>query len=114
MADPRLMPEEELPKRELKVFGRDVSQIPCFRNSFLYGIGGGVALGIATFLGTSRTRLSTHVGFGTFFTGTFTYWIVCRYQWSKTRFEYQQLKEAMRKQALHEGTEVERQLLEDA
>ena len=61
------------------MFGRDVSQIPCFRNSFMYGIGGGVAIGIATFLGTSRTRLSTHVGFGTFFTGTLGYWLVCRY-----------------------------------
>ncbi|XP_011205277.2 cytochrome c oxidase assembly protein COX20, mitochondrial [Bactrocera dorsalis] len=114
MEDPRLMVEEEPTRRELKVFGRDVSQIPCFRNSYLYGIGGGVAVGIATFLGTSRTRLSTHVGFGTFFTSTLGYWLVCRYQWSKKRFEYQQLKEAMRKQGLYEGTDLERQLLEEA
>ena len=28
-------------RRHLHIFGRDVSEIPCFRNSFLYGIGGG-------------------------------------------------------------------------
>ncbi|XP_036323537.1 cytochrome c oxidase assembly protein COX20, mitochondrial isoform X1 [Rhagoletis pomonella] len=114
MDESRLSGEEEVPRRQLHVFGRDVSQIPCFRNSFLYGIGGGVAIGVATFLGTSRTRLSTHVGFGCFFTGTLTYWLVCRYQWSKKRFEYQQLQEAMRKQSIYEGTDLERQILEDA
>ncbi|XP_053953010.1 cytochrome c oxidase assembly protein COX20, mitochondrial [Anastrepha ludens] len=106
--------EEEVPRRQLNVFGRDVSQIPCFRNSFLYGISGGIAVGLGTFLGTSRTRLSTHVGFSSFFIGTLGYWLVCRYQWSKRRFEYQQLKEAMLLQGLHEGTDLERKILEEA
>lgn len=33
-----------------------------------------------------------------------------RYQWSARRFEYAQLEEAMRKHALYEGTEVEKEL----
>lgn len=33
-----------------------------------------------------------------------------RYQWSVRRFEYAQLEEAMRKHALYEGTEVEKEL----
>lgn len=61
------------------LFGRDISQIPCFRNSFLYGIGGGIGIGLLTFLGTSRTTFSTHVGFGTFFCGTIAYWSWCRW-----------------------------------
>lgn len=36
------------------IFGRDVSKIPCFRNSFLTGIYGGVGCGIASFLATSK------------------------------------------------------------
>ncbi|XP_068153063.1 cytochrome c oxidase assembly protein COX20, mitochondrial [Drosophila tropicalis] len=92
------------------IFGRDVAKIPCFRNSFLYGISGGIGIGLLTFLGTSRTHLSTHVGFGSFFCGTIAYWMTCRYQWSARRFEQQQLREAMRRQAMYEGTEKEREL----
>lgn len=33
-------------RKHLLLFGRDVSEIPCFRNSFLYGIGGGVGTGL--------------------------------------------------------------------
>lgn len=33
-----------------------------------------------------------------------------RYQWSARRFEYAQLEGAMRKHALYEGTEVEKEL----
>lgn len=32
--------------RSLYIFGKDVSEMPCFRNSFLYGIGGGMGTGI--------------------------------------------------------------------
>uniref|UniRef100_A0A1A9VR22 Cytochrome c oxidase assembly protein COX20, mitochondrial n=1 Tax=Glossina austeni TaxID=7395 RepID=A0A1A9VR22_GLOAU len=90
----------------LSLFGRDISEIPCFRNSFLYGIGGGVGAGLLTFLSTSRTTFSTHVGFGTFFAGTLVYW----YQWSLHRFEYAKLQEGLRNKALYEGTDVEKKL----
>lgn len=33
-------------KKHAYVFGRDVANIPCFRNSFLYGIGSGIGIGI--------------------------------------------------------------------
>lgn len=61
------------------IFGRDVAQIPCFRNSFLYGISGGIGVGVLAFLGTSRPHLATHIGFGTFFCGTMVYWMACRW-----------------------------------
>lgn len=60
------------------LFGRDVSKIPCFRNSFLYGIGGGFAGGLLTFLLTSRPQLSTHSAMGVFTCVTFGYWAQCR------------------------------------
>ncbi|EDW59308.1 cytochrome c oxidase assembly protein COX20, mitochondrial [Drosophila virilis] len=100
----------EEPSKSFFIFGRDVAQIPCFRNSFLYGISGGIGVGVLAFLGTSRPHLATHIGFGSFFCGTMVYWMACRYQWSVRRFEQQQLREAMRRQALYEGTTVERDL----
>lgn len=33
-------------RKHFYLFGRDVSEIPCFRNSFLYGIGSGVGVGL--------------------------------------------------------------------
>uniref|UniRef100_A0A1A9X1B9 Cytochrome c oxidase assembly protein COX20, mitochondrial n=1 Tax=Glossina brevipalpis TaxID=37001 RepID=A0A1A9X1B9_9MUSC len=101
---------EDEPKKGLVLFGRDISEIPCFRNSFLYGISGGIGAGLLTFLSTSRTTFSTHIGFGTFFFGTIVYWSWCRYQWSMHRFEYAKLQEALRNKALYEGTDVERKL----
>lgn len=48
---------------QLVLFGRDVSKIPCFRNSFLTGIYGGVGCGIASFLATSKYHTCTWVLF---------------------------------------------------
>lgn len=96
--------------RSLNIFGNDVSQIPCFRNSYLYGIVSGVGVGIVTFFGTSRPRRSMHLGFATFFTVTFGYWFSCRYNYSKTNFEMMQLQSALRKHQLYEGTEVEKEI----
>lgn len=93
--------------QHLHIFGRDIAQIPCFRNSFLYGIGGGVGAGFLTFMGTSRPKLSSHTAFGTFFAVTFVYWFSCRYTFSKKKFEYNQLQVAMKRQAIYEGTSME-------
>lgn len=65
--------------QSLYIFGRNVAEIPCFRSSFLYGIGGGFVGGAVSFLATSRTALSTNIGFATFFCGTIFYWVSCRY-----------------------------------
>jgi cytochrome c oxidase assembly protein subunit 20 len=62
----------------LIILGRDVSEIPCFRSSFLYGMGGGFLGGIGAFLRTSRPQFSTHIGMASFFTTTFGYWFLCR------------------------------------
>ncbi|XP_055681791.1 cytochrome c oxidase assembly protein COX20, mitochondrial [Lutzomyia longipalpis] len=104
--------EDDTPStRSLVIFGRDVSQIPCFRSSFLYGISGGIAGGFATFLLTSRTRLSSHVGMATFCLTTLSYWSHCRYNWSKTRHEYALLQRGMQEHAMYEGTDLEREVL---
>lgn len=92
------------------VFGRNVAEIPCFRNSFLYGSGGGFATGLLAFLATSRPQMSMHVGFGAFMCTTIGYWFTCRYQYSKQKFFYSQLAPLMRQQAIYEGTALEREV----
>ncbi|XP_055712754.1 cytochrome c oxidase assembly protein COX20, mitochondrial [Phlebotomus papatasi] len=96
--------------KSLMIFGRDVSQIPCFRQSFLYGISGGIAAGFATFLFTSRTRLSSHAAVAFFCFTTLGYWSQCRYNWSKTKFEYNQLKRGMQEYAMYEGTDLAKEV----
>ncbi|ETN60172.1 lethal 87Df [Anopheles darlingi] len=98
------------PDRSFMLFGRDVSTIPCFRNSFLYGISFGMGVGFLAFLKTSRPQLSTHIGFGTFMATTFGYWFPCRYTWSKQKFDMALMQKALQQQAIYEGTEKEREL----
>jgi hypothetical protein len=38
--------ERDENRKHLFIMGRDVAEMPCFRNSFLYGIGGGIGLGL--------------------------------------------------------------------
>ncbi|XP_050078788.1 cytochrome c oxidase assembly protein COX20, mitochondrial [Anopheles maculipalpis] len=103
---------DPLSERSVIIFGRDVSTIPCFRNSFLYGISIGMGVGFLAFLKTSRPQLSTHIGFGTFMATTLGYWFPCRYNWSKQKFDAGQLQQALQQQAIYEGTEKEREKLE--
>ncbi|XP_050346680.1 cytochrome c oxidase assembly protein COX20, mitochondrial [Nymphalis io] len=101
-------PEEE--KRGLKIFGRDVSKIPCFRESFLYGIATGIGVGLASFLKTSKPLMSQHIGVGTFAISTLVTWSYCRYQWSKQKFDAQLMQEALKDKIRYEGSVVEKEL----
>ncbi|XP_018336877.1 cytochrome c oxidase assembly protein COX20, mitochondrial [Agrilus planipennis] len=100
--------EEPSESQGVVIFGRDVTKIPCFRNSYLYGIYSGVAAGLVYFLFTSRPRIATRVGVGTFATVNMSYWFWCRYNYSKTKFEMLRVRELLRQHALREGTEEEK------
>ncbi|XP_065075734.1 cytochrome c oxidase assembly protein COX20, mitochondrial [Ochlerotatus camptorhynchus] len=97
-------------ERGFVLFGKDLSQIPCFRNSFLYGISIGIGVGFLAFMKTSRPQLSSHIGFGTFFGTTLCYWFPCRYKWKKDFKEAEVLQHMMQQQAMYEGTDKEREL----
>lgn len=45
---------EEAPRNKLMFFGSNLAEIPCFRNSYMYGIGSGVVAGVVYNLATSR------------------------------------------------------------
>ncbi|XP_037085751.1 cytochrome c oxidase assembly protein COX20, mitochondrial-like isoform X2 [Pollicipes pollicipes] len=96
---------DEPEKREVTLHGRKLSNIPCFRQTYLYGIGSGMVAGLTYFMLTSRPRTASHVAFGSFFTVSLSYWFYCRYTWSTASFHHRQLKHAMQQQVMTEGTE---------
>lgn len=96
--------EESILKSKLVVFGTDVGSIPCFRNSFLYGISGGIGAGIVHFAVSSRIQKATRFGFWSYMGITLVYWCQCRYDYTMTKFQYQQLQFAMKENARREGT----------
>ncbi|KAK9877003.1 hypothetical protein WA026_016031 [Henosepilachna vigintioctopunctata] len=96
--------------KELMLFGRDVSKIPCFRSTMINGIVGGIGCGLTYFLFTSRVKAATDVSVGCFVLISVGYWIRCRYKYSKNRFDMLRLQEALINKNLYEGTELERDL----
>lgn len=87
------------------LFGRDVSKIPCFRNSVLYGIGGGLSCGLVRFMLTSHTLKSVNFSVYSFSLITLGYWIQCRYEYSKKKFEINKLQEMLKAHSVLEGTD---------
>ena len=60
----------------MTTFNKNIAEIPCLRNSYFYGIWSGIAGGLGHFMFTSKPRISTHFGMGTFCISTLTYWLV--------------------------------------
>ncbi|ENN74980.1 hypothetical protein HUJ04_000053 [Dendroctonus ponderosae] len=99
------MSEEEPRSKSLIIFGRDVSQIPCFRNSFLYGTLGGIGFGLAHFLFTSKVAKSVNYSVYAFSLVTVGFWMQCRLEYSKTKFEMMRLQQQLQERALFEGSQ---------
>ncbi|KAG7157928.1 cytochrome c oxidase assembly protein COX20, mitochondrial-like [Homarus americanus] len=98
------------PEKETKLLGRNLSQIPCFRETFLYSISSGLAAGLINFMLTSRVQRSAHLAFGVYGCVTIGYWSFCRYNFAKEKFNMGRLQNAMQKQALYEGTDMEKEI----
>ncbi|CAH1406856.1 unnamed protein product [Nezara viridula] len=73
------MADEEVEKK-VSIFGKSIGEIPCFRDSYFYGICTGFVSGLGHFMFTSKPGLSTHVGMGAFCISTLTYWSYCRWK----------------------------------
>ncbi|KAG5888298.1 hypothetical protein JTB14_006683 [Gonioctena quinquepunctata] len=96
--------EEDSKEKTLFLFGRDISKIPCFRNSLLYGIGGGLSFGLARFMFTSQSLKSVNFAVYSFSLITMAYWIQCRYNFSKKKFEMLRMQELLQNHAILEGS----------
>ncbi|XP_059140119.1 cytochrome c oxidase assembly protein COX20, mitochondrial-like [Physella acuta] len=73
-----------------------ITSIPCFRKSFLYGIGGGLGIGLAHFLFTSNVSRATNFGLGGYLLVWLGTWGVCRYHNAQQRFKARQAQKMMK------------------
>ncbi|KAF2886812.1 hypothetical protein ILUMI_19361 [Ignelater luminosus] len=94
-------------EKGIVIFGRDITKIPCFRNSFLYGICGGITCGLARFMFTSRVKSATDFAVASFAVITMGYWFQCRYEYSKTKFEMDKMKYLLQNHMMYEGMNKE-------
>nr|CAH0104698.1 unnamed protein product [Daphnia galeata] len=104
------MSDEDDNKVKASIFGRDIGSIPCFRSSFLNGIGGGFASGLTYFLFTSKVKQACNTAVISFAGITLSYWVYCRYNWSQKKFHMTMLQTAMKEQVIREGTDTDLQL----
>ncbi|XP_011869856.1 PREDICTED: cytochrome c oxidase protein 20 homolog [Vollenhovia emeryi] len=98
--------EEDDQSKAVVLFGRDIRKIPCFKQSMLYGIYGGVAAGLATFMFTSRARLSTNVAMGSYMSVVLVYWCCCRYNYVVQKNALQDLQTIVRQTSASSLEEV--------
>ncbi|KAI1240682.1 Cytochrome c oxidase protein 20, partial [Lamprotornis superbus] len=78
----------------------DVKNVPCARESVLYGSLGSLVMGLGHFLATSRVRRSCDVAVGGFICTMF----YCRYNLAQQRIQQRMLQEGMKNRILYEGS----------
>ncbi|KAJ8911676.1 hypothetical protein NQ315_005755 [Exocentrus adspersus] len=76
-------------------------------NSLLYGMGGGLFCGLARFMMTSQSLRSCNFAVYSFSLITMVYWMQCRYNYSKTKFEMIKTQKLLQELAAVEGTSEE-------
>lgn len=105
---------EEFIPNKFFIFGRNVGEVPCFKDSIFYGLYSGVAGGIGTYLFTSKSRLSSHVFMSTFVGVTAVYFSIARYQYEKEHDTIPKMQAHLQKQLVLEGTkDVPKRKLEE-
>lgn len=90
-------------------FGTNLAKIPCFRESFMAGIGSGLIVGLVYNLALSRNPF--RLAFGTYGLVTFGYFIQCRYTYRMEEHQMKQIRYAMAKRQFIEGTAEEEEKL---
>ncbi|XP_067844723.1 cytochrome c oxidase assembly protein COX20, mitochondrial [Heptranchias perlo] len=85
----------------------DVQNIPCARDSVLYGSAGAVIAGLGHFLATSRVKRSFDFGVGSFLLTTLGTWMFCRYQNAKLRIQHRMVQEGVKNKVMFEGTKMD-------
>ncbi|NP_001244714.1 protein FAM36A [Macaca mulatta] len=101
-------PGEPKERKAFKLLGfLDVENIPCARDSILYGSLGSIVAGFGHFLFTSRIKRSCDVGVGGFILVTLGCWFHCRYNYAKQRIRERIAREEIKKKILYEGTHLD-------
>ncbi|XP_067411346.1 cytochrome c oxidase assembly protein COX20, mitochondrial [Emydura macquarii macquarii] len=85
----------------------DIQNIPCARESILYGSLGSLVVGLGHFLATSRIKRSFDVGIGGFVLTCLGCWMYCRYNNAKLRIQQRIIQESIRNKILFEGSDLD-------
>ncbi|XP_013799425.1 cytochrome c oxidase assembly protein COX20, mitochondrial isoform X2 [Apteryx mantelli] len=85
----------------------DVKNVPCARESVLYGSLGSLVLGLGHFLATSRVRRSCDFAVGGFIFTMLGCWFYCRYNFAQHRIRQRMLREGMKNKILFEGSSLD-------
>ncbi|KAJ0004832.1 hypothetical protein NQD34_011046 [Periophthalmus magnuspinnatus] len=100
--------DEDTEKKGFRLLGiLDIQNVPCARESLLYGGGGGLAAGLLHFLATSRVRRSYDVGFAGFFVTTLGSWFYCRLNNAKFRAQERFIQQGLRNKVVYQGTSLD-------
>lgn len=106
--DGRRDDRDEPKKRSINLFGRDLTKIPCFKQSFFNGIASGVGIGLLVFMFTSRVPLACHSMMGSFGAITISYFSYCRYNFGKEQFMISQMQGLMQEAMVMEGADQDK------
>uniref|UniRef100_A0A8C6UU78 Cytochrome c oxidase assembly protein COX20, mitochondrial n=1 Tax=Neogobius melanostomus TaxID=47308 RepID=A0A8C6UU78_9GOBI len=99
---------EDADKKGFRLLGiLDVQNVPCARESLLYGTGGALAVGLLHFLATSRVRRSYDVGFAGFLATTLGSWFYCRINNAKLRVQERVIQQGLRNKVVYQGTSLD-------
>ncbi|KAL0127050.1 hypothetical protein PUN28_005400 [Cardiocondyla obscurior] len=90
---------EDDQSKTVTLFGRDIRKIPCFKQSMLNGIYGGILGGLAAFMYTSRIKLATNVALGSYMGVTVIYWCYCRYDYVQQKYVVRDLQNILRQKS---------------
>lgn len=93
--------DEDDKSKAVMLFGRDIRKIPCFKQSMLYGIYGGIGTGLATFMFTSRPQLATNAALGSYMGVVMVYWCYCRYNYVMQKYALQDLQNSLRQESFN-------------
>ncbi|XP_037581098.1 cytochrome c oxidase assembly protein COX20, mitochondrial [Dermacentor silvarum] len=96
---------DDPPRKPVMFMGRNIEEIPCFRQVFITGILSGLGIGFGTFMLTSRPRRSADAAVYSFVGITMFYWFYCRYQFSVQNFEYRRLQREIQAAIVERGSD---------
>ncbi|KAM8809420.1 cytochrome c oxidase assembly protein COX20, mitochondrial [Eudromia elegans] len=96
------------PEKPFKLLGfLDVKNVPCARESILYGSVGSFVVGLGHFVATSRVRRSCDFAVGSFVCTMLGYWFYCRYNYAQHRIRQRMIREGMKNKLLFEGSSLD-------
>nr|XP_031842131.1 cytochrome c oxidase assembly protein COX20, mitochondrial-like [Nomia melanderi] len=99
--------EPGAPQPSINLFGIPIIQTKCQGDSLFYGILGGFAGGLTTYLFTSQAKNSMHTGMICYVATTLCYAFYCMKQFRETQKQMRLVKQMMYEASLKQSAETD-------